>query len=314
VTDAWSLRKPDGSIYGPVPFEQILDWARDGRVEPSDSVQAGDSVWRPAPAVPELELDWTIQSVDGETIGPLHIEAMREVWRANQIAPRARVTRVSSGQTFDAADLILRAVLEREERIASASPIARSAVPEPPRSWRELQLNNDEQQRELRRLQSALESARAEHAKEVQSMRSELDRLVRDHELQQADLQAARAALRAREAVEMLGTGSRDGTVGRLDESALREMIQRVSRARETALAELDARKKEVADLQARLAENLSDPATRDARVGSLRSELEVLTSKHTALQQTHAQIEREFKDLHARHIELLHARKPGVG
>ena len=47
--DRFSLKTPDGEVYGPVPRSEMNDWVREGRVSAECSIRVGKSgAWQPA--------------------------------------------------------------------------------------------------------------------------------------------------------------------------------------------------------------------------------------------------------------------------
>ncbi len=76
---SWYLKKADGEIFGPVEDDTLLQWAREGRILPSDSVSADRQEWVVPATVDALGLDWFIPMTDGTPYGPIHALAMAEL-------------------------------------------------------------------------------------------------------------------------------------------------------------------------------------------------------------------------------------------
>ena len=57
----WFLMKhDDGSVFGPVSFDQLRQWAEDAQISPLDKVSLDESTWIKAPMVPELGMDYLV--------------------------------------------------------------------------------------------------------------------------------------------------------------------------------------------------------------------------------------------------------------
>src|SRR5256885_11533617 len=67
----WFLRKhEDGSVFGPLPFEQLRRWAATAQVAPHDKLSHDEQTWLQAPMFPELEMDWLIEGTSERFYGP----------------------------------------------------------------------------------------------------------------------------------------------------------------------------------------------------------------------------------------------------
>jgi hypothetical protein len=54
----WFLRKhADGTVFGPLSFEQLARWAWAAQVAPHDTISVDQRRWMKAPMVPELGMD-----------------------------------------------------------------------------------------------------------------------------------------------------------------------------------------------------------------------------------------------------------------
>lgn len=88
----WRLRKhEDKSVFGPVHFEKILEWARSAQIAPQDMVSEDGVIWTKAPMVPELEMDWLVQVGDELFYGPTTSQAVLEFLAAGEIRPETKV-------------------------------------------------------------------------------------------------------------------------------------------------------------------------------------------------------------------------------
>ncbi len=82
----WFLRKhEDGSIFGPLTFDQLAAWASSAQIAPHDSVSADQANWMKAPMLPELGMDWIVEVTSERLYGPTTLGAIREFLRLGEI-------------------------------------------------------------------------------------------------------------------------------------------------------------------------------------------------------------------------------------
>ena len=86
ASQSWFLRKhEDGSIFGPLPFEQVRRWAVAAQVAPHDKLSHDQQTWLKAPMFPELEMDWLVEVTSDRYYGPTTLGAVREFIRLGEI-------------------------------------------------------------------------------------------------------------------------------------------------------------------------------------------------------------------------------------
>lgn len=84
----WFLRKhEDGSIFGPLAFEQLARWASSAQIAPHDSISSDQSTWIKAPMLPELRMDWIVEVTSERLYGPTTLGAIKEFVRLGEIDP-----------------------------------------------------------------------------------------------------------------------------------------------------------------------------------------------------------------------------------
>src|SRR3954452_2251737 len=82
----WFLRKhEDGSIFGPISFEQLAHWASSAQIAPQDSISTDRETWMKAPMVPELAMDWIAEVTLDRYYGPTTLGAIAEFLRLGEI-------------------------------------------------------------------------------------------------------------------------------------------------------------------------------------------------------------------------------------
>jgi peptidoglycan hydrolase-like protein with peptidoglycan-binding domain len=98
LAQTWYLMKnEDDSIFGPISFEQLRQWALDAQVSPLDKVSNDQKTWVKAPMVPELEMDYLVEVTPDQFYGPTTIGAVREFLQAGEINGDSPVTNCRDG-------------------------------------------------------------------------------------------------------------------------------------------------------------------------------------------------------------------------
>jgi hypothetical protein len=83
---SWFLRKhDDGTVFGPLSFEQLARWAWSAQVAPHDSISTDQENWIKAPMLPELGMDWIVEVTSERLYGPTTLGAIREFIRLGEI-------------------------------------------------------------------------------------------------------------------------------------------------------------------------------------------------------------------------------------
>jgi hypothetical protein len=86
VGHQWFLRKhEDGSIFGPLDFEQLARWASSAQVAPHDSISPDQKTWMKAPMLPALAMDWIAEVTSERLYGPTTLGAIAEFIRLGEI-------------------------------------------------------------------------------------------------------------------------------------------------------------------------------------------------------------------------------------
>lgn len=94
----WYLMKhDDGTVFGPIPFEQLRRWALDAQVSPLDKVSPDEKTWTKAPMIPELEMDFLIEVSPDQYYGPTTLGAVREFLQMREINGNSIVTNCRDG-------------------------------------------------------------------------------------------------------------------------------------------------------------------------------------------------------------------------
>ena len=91
------MKNEDGSVFGPLPFEQLRQWASDAQVSPLDQVSSDEKTWLKAPMLPELQMDYLVEVSPDQFYGPTTIGAVREFLLAGEINGETTVTNCRDG-------------------------------------------------------------------------------------------------------------------------------------------------------------------------------------------------------------------------
>jgi hypothetical protein len=82
----WFLRKhEDGTVFGPLSFAQLAQWAAAAQVAPHDAISSDQLTWVKAPMLPELGMDWLVELTSEQYYGPTTLGAIQEFIRLGEI-------------------------------------------------------------------------------------------------------------------------------------------------------------------------------------------------------------------------------------
>ncbi len=165
----WRLRKPDGTIYGPVAFAEFYRWASEGRILPEDFVSENDGAWIPAPDAAALELDWLLPRGEG-ALGPLHLLAFAELLQQRMLQGNEPIVKKTGGDPIPVGQAVAGELLRRVE-VALADLVGARVEMRTLRAVRAKQ--QEEQGAVLREQLLATERARDELQQRVEALKAE---------------------------------------------------------------------------------------------------------------------------------------------
>ena len=84
----------DGKVYGPAGIKSLVEWAKDGRVEPTSFVSQDRKSWRPAQTMPELEMKWLVETEPGKVFGPFNRAVVIGLFKDDGVAKTAKAYRL----------------------------------------------------------------------------------------------------------------------------------------------------------------------------------------------------------------------------
>lgn len=110
------MKNEDGSVFGPISFEQLRQWAIDAQVSPLDKVSTDETTWLKAPMLPELQMDFLVEVSPDQFYGPTTLGAVREFLLMGEINDETTVTNCRDGSSRLVRDIPeLHAAEEEEE-------------------------------------------------------------------------------------------------------------------------------------------------------------------------------------------------------
>lgn len=205
------LKKPDGAVYGPVERTTLIDWAKQGRVAPEDSISKDRLTWYPAPTLTDLEMNWMVELNDGSQYGPVHLLALQELTADGSITDDARVANRITKEVLTLSEALSEPSASRETQpVPTPTPAVQGAIAmkepderkteepdEKPRAeareleaepvgasepakredWREMALRKDSSEREALKWKTLYEDERERNRKEQQAFNERMEEL-----------------------------------------------------------------------------------------------------------------------------------------
>ncbi len=90
----WFVRTEDGKVYGPAEVPALIEWAKDGRIEPSSFLSRDRINWTPAQLMPELEMEWLVETEPGRVYGPFNRALVISMYSAKSVPAAAKAYRL----------------------------------------------------------------------------------------------------------------------------------------------------------------------------------------------------------------------------
>ena len=129
---SYYYRVGEDDIYGPVDGSTLLQWAEDGDLDPRlEIAEDPEGPWFASASISNLGMDWLVEEdEDTPAMGPMHILALAKHLEEETIAPDSQITQVSSGETFEAVDVLCALLLEQRTDLQEKLDRALAAQPE----------------------------------------------------------------------------------------------------------------------------------------------------------------------------------------
>ena len=90
----WFVKSVDGKVYGPAKISKLVEWAKDGRIEPTGFVSTDRVDWLEACSIDELEMKWLVEVSPGDVFGPFHRELVINLFKNGTVPETARAYRL----------------------------------------------------------------------------------------------------------------------------------------------------------------------------------------------------------------------------
>ena len=162
ASQQWFLRKhEDGSLFGPLSFEQLAAWASTAQIAPHDAISTDEVTWMKAPMLPQLGMDWLVEVTSERYYGPTTLGAIQEFIRLGEIDGDTFVINACDGtrrQIREFPDLLTVTVESAEPPPEESAPVSTNE-PLPSGIDIDLQDRIRELEQSLREERRALEDA-----------------------------------------------------------------------------------------------------------------------------------------------------------
>ena len=89
----WYVKNSEGKVFGPVDGARLLEWVKDGRVEPFAGISSDLKSWKLASLEPSLEMDWIVENEPGRFYGPTHRAVVDDLLKSGALAATCRIYR-----------------------------------------------------------------------------------------------------------------------------------------------------------------------------------------------------------------------------
>ena len=113
----WYLRTQD-ETFGPNSREQLVEWAKVGRILPGQEISDDNLIWRRVEEVPFLDMRFSIDIGDGNPRGPFNRAAAEALLASGRLPPSAML--VETREPFEP---------EEEPSVPPASESAPNSAP-----------------------------------------------------------------------------------------------------------------------------------------------------------------------------------------
>ena len=93
TAEQWYVRSADGNVYGPASRAALVDWAREGRIEPSGFVSRDRREWQPAQLMDDLQMQWVVEAELGKFFGPFNRAVVVRLAESGALPAGAKIYR-----------------------------------------------------------------------------------------------------------------------------------------------------------------------------------------------------------------------------
>lgn len=93
------IRTDDGETYGPADTDTLIDWCKEGRIEPQHELSPDQSNWTPAADHAALALNWLIPIDEDQNAGPYHLDFLVNMALNGELPPDTIILHKESGDS-----------------------------------------------------------------------------------------------------------------------------------------------------------------------------------------------------------------------
>ena len=152
----WYIKNADGKVFGPVDEAKLLDWVKDGRVDPFAGLSSDLKTWKLASLEPSLEMDWIVENEPGRFYGPTHRAVVDDLIQSKVLGATCRIYRDDHGGAVEKE--VAAARDEAEKAMAEVQEEAERAMAELKAEAEKTLAAKDEEVASLRKTAAALKA------------------------------------------------------------------------------------------------------------------------------------------------------------
>ena len=113
---SWYVKAEDGKVYGPATVASLIEWAKDGRVQPTGFLSRDRINWQPAQLMSELEMKWLVEPQPGKVFGPFNRAFVSRLFKDGSLDAKAKVYRLHE-YAIDEDPPPVEKIVEKEVRV-----------------------------------------------------------------------------------------------------------------------------------------------------------------------------------------------------
>ena len=121
------MKHHDGTVFGPMSFANLQQWAADAYIAPLDKVSSDSHTWVKAPMIPELAMDFLLNIGPDSHYGPTTAGAVREFLANGEVTMESLITNCRTGEEGTLRDFGILPEIQHEEEM---EPPTRSSIRE----------------------------------------------------------------------------------------------------------------------------------------------------------------------------------------
>lgn len=324
---SWYLLKNDGTVYGPVEWVELQEWAADGRIAPEDSLSEDRRSWKSAPSFAELRMEWLVELDDGSRYGPIHLMALRDMQQEGSLSGATKLLHARTQEATTLGDA-LKATTPAPTPIPVALPMAAPAPVVPPSAeekpasskaptrleWKEIARSKDQFEREAIKWRKMYEDERERADRTEKTAEERVEELRRGGLVAQQTIEQLQHSIALLEKkitlMEQSLAGDSNGQPAQT--LALIQSYQELSERYDNLLQQLTSKSEEIRNVLESRAQTEKYAAEQVQHMEELarreRAEADVARRRAAELEQGHLDLVRAYRELNDRFIRFRNA------